>query len=256
MVERVAAGEAALAEPPVDIPPGHLCARCGYPSGRSGSRVCPECGWAATAADLRAELTRREAAARWLGGQRSRHAARWVAVALVYSLGAGVVVRSVGALTGSLVAMLLGVAATWQFGRWGAWRCRRDRREYLGVVWARSLWLLHLPWLVSPLFVLVALFVGLIDLWAGQGGRGAYHWAVVAGFFLWLIGCVAAFIIWWRRRLVAVAAGGYRPGRADAVAFLLGGVVAAGATGLGFVAGLATAVGVARWLGLTEFLWD
>jgi len=179
-----------------------------------------------------------------------------VAVAIVYSLGAGVVTRSINVAAASLLAMLLGVSATWQFGEWSAWRSRRERRRYLGMVWAQCLWVLHLPWLVAPLFVLVALFVGLIDLWAGQWGRGAYHWAVVAGFFLWLIGCVAAFIVWWRRRLVTVAAGGYRPGRADAVAFLLGGVVAAGATGLGFVAGFATAVGVARWLGLSEFLWD
>jgi hypothetical protein len=64
---------------------------------------------------------------------------------------------------------------------------------------------------------------------------------------------LGVFIAWWRARARTIAAGGFRFGRADALAFLLGLGVLAGAAVLGFGAGVTAAIGVAEWLGLDRF---
>ena len=237
------------------VPPDFSCAQCGYPSGRSGSVVCPECGWAATTAELLARETRREIVRRW-ASEPSR-VRRWMTVACCYSLGGAVISKSVLAGVGALAA--LGVAipvSVWIGGRWQA-RLHAERRDYLRVVWHRLLWILHLPWLVAPMFVMVALIVGLIDRWAADPSGEAYSQVVLAGFFCWCIFSVGSYLAWWLERLRAIRIGGYRRlGWADAWAALAGLAVSAGASGLGFGAGLVTAFGISDWLGLSAFLGE
>jgi len=175
---------------------------------------------------------------------------RWVCVVVTYGLGTALVTRDTTAAGAAIVVLAFALALTWRLGLLGACRCRSDRREYLRVAWARSLWILHLPWLVAPLFIVAALFVGLIELWAGDRDGEVYFAVVVAGWVLWLLGCLTAFIAWWRSRARTVGSVGYRLGRADAVAFFLGLAVLIGAAVLGFAAGVLSAVGVSEWLGI------
>jgi hypothetical protein len=181
----------------------------------------------------------------------------WAVSALVYAIGAAVVAKSVLVGLAALLVLCLGVVTSVWIGSLGRGRCDPDRRDYLRVVWQRLLWILHLPWLVAPVFVTVALIVGLIDRWAADPSGEAYSQVVLAGFFCWCIFSVGSFLAWWLERLRAIRIGGYRRlGWADAWAALAGLAVSAGASGLGFGAGLVTAFGISDWLGLSAFLWE
>ncbi|MCC7387555.1 MAG: hypothetical protein IT431_02175 [Phycisphaerales bacterium] len=176
---------------------------------------------------------------------------------LVYAIGAAVVAKSVLVGFAALLALCLGVVTSVWIGSLGRGRCDPDRRDYLRVVWQRLLWILHLPWLVAPVFVTVALIVGLVDRWAADPSGEAYSQVVLAGFFCWCILSVGSYLAWWLKRLQWIRIGGYRRlGWADAWAALAGLVVSAGASGLGFGAGVVTAFGISDWLGLSAFLWE
>ena len=236
----------------VAVPEDHCCSRCGYPSGRSGSVVCPECGWEATAQDIdmRAHrlgtITAWELGVRWYGW--------WLAASAVYALGAMVVVQSLQAGIAAVLVVGLAIPLSAALGRIPLRRHDDERRRYLLVVWEQTLWILHLPWLVAPVFLAVALFVGLIDRWANGWRGGVYQTIVKLVFFGWFVGCVVVFVVWWQRRIRALALGGYRRlDWADGWAFLAGVVVIVGAGFMGFVAWMATAIGVADWLGLAGF---
>lgn len=217
--------------------------------------ICPECGWEATAGDIGARAYRLGAVNSWDAGTRGRE--RWIAVCVLYAVGAGIVAKSLLVTVGTVTALGVGVPVSlWLGGLWLS-RGEAERAAYLKFVWERSLWMLHLPWLVAPVFVVVAVFVGLIDRWAGDRGGGAYAAIVRVGFWCWCLGCLAAFLAWWGWRLRALAAGGYRRlGWADGWAFVASVVVVGGASVFGFLGGVAAALGVAEWLGLGEFLGE
>lgn len=241
----------------IDLPVSYRCAKCGYPSGASGSVVCPECGWRATLSEVNAEADRAASVAAWADSGLDAAMWRWAAVIGLYSLGAALVGRSLSAIAFAPVLLLLAVGLS-AHGGWVVSRLQtEDLRAYTRMIWQRSLWRLHLPWLVAPAFVVCGLLVGMVDLWGGNES-GEVYWAVVmAGFWLWLIGCLVAFVVWWIGyiRLHASAA----PGRAhlglsEAAAFVLGVVVVLGASALGFAAGVLAATGVYSWLGF-EMIW-
>lgn len=235
------------------LPGWYRCAVCGYASGESGSVVCPECGFRAKRFDVDVAETRRERVEAWRRGGADRAVGRWAAVIAVYTLGASVVGRSVWALVLTPLALIVAVGLSWHLGRVVAACKREDLRASALVTWQRGLWRLHLPWLVSPLFVGAALLVGFVDVWAGGDVGGMYWGVVVMGLGLWLIGCLISFVVWWTRYLGM--GGGLEPGPghlglSDAAAFVLGVLVCAGACAIGFGAGVLSAEGVAAWLSL------
>lgn len=244
--------------PPPDTPPGvpedHLCTHCGYPSGRSGSRICPECGWEATPAEIAAFARRDAEVEGWTRQGAPRTKTRWLIVVALYSLGAGVIGREAGPAAYALLGLSMVVGLSWWMGGWCVLRSRPDRGAYLRMVWQRKLWILHLPWLVAPLFVAAAVAVGLVDLWAGDERGAAYQTVVTSGFFLWLLASLGCFFAWWGVRLRAVNAGGYRAGTADALAFFAGLAITAGTVMLGFLAGVLSALSVAQWLHIGVFV--
>ncbi len=193
---------------------------------------------------------------------------RWVLVIVAYSIGAAVVARSWTILLAAPTVLTLAVWMSWNAG-WVVARLKReDLRVHTRVVWQQSLWRLHLPWLVAPLFVVVAGLAGLVDMWAG-GDSGAYWMTVPFGLLLWVIGSLVAFAVWWALYLGwgaqdvtgVTGVGGPRGelplGRSEAVAFVLGVGVVLGAGGLGLGAGVVAADGVAEWLGIENlFMFD
>lgn len=214
--------------------------------------VCPECGWEATAQDIEMRAHRLGTITAWELGV--RWYSWWLAASAMYALGAIVVVQSLQAGIAAVLAVGLAVPLSAVLGRIPLRRHDDERRRYLLVVWEQTLWILHLPWLVAPVFLAVALFVGLIDRWAGDTQALAYQIVVTVGFLAWLVGCLVVFLVWWQRRIRALASGGYRRlDWADGWAFLAGAVVIVGAGLMGFVAGMATAFGVADWLRLAAF---
>ena len=231
------------------LPEDHCCANCGYPSGKSGSVVCPECGWEATTREMNIRASRLATIEAWERG--SRWYGWWLKACVVYAFGALVVSRSLMAGIGAVFAVGVAVPISAALGHF-SFRVRdEERQRYLVVVWEQTLWILHLPWLVAPVFVTVALFVGLIDRWAGDTEARAYQVVVTVGFFAWLVGCLVAFLVWWRRRLRALALDGYRRlGWADGWAFVAGVAVTLGTGFIGFGAGVTAAFGVAEWVGL------
>lgn len=228
----------------MEIPEDHLCARCGYPSGRSGTRVCSECGWRATSEEVHARAARLDIVRRW--ESESPWVEWWIVVGVVYSLGAALVTKSLLAGVGAALAFAVGIPASVLLG--GLWlgRCDADRGAYLRVIWRRSLWILHLPCLVAPLFVGAALLAGLIDLWAADPAHQIYTTVVFGGWVTWCVGCLVAVIAWWIRRLRALETGGYTSlDWADAWAAVAGLLVATGAGLLGLLAAMGAAFGVA-----------
>ena len=240
------------AEDPALLPEDYLCANCDYPSGRSGSVVCPECGWKATSGELATRRHRLETIRAWQEHSRRRTQARWGLLLVAYALGLGIVSRDAEAMIIAGLAAGVWMPLSWVVGDLLSLGLgRSERGGYLRVLWERSLWVLHLPWLVFPLFVTVALFVGLIDRWAG-GGDGAYMVTVVFGFAAWCLGSLIAGIVWWGQRLRGLHEGGYARLRArDGLAFIAGLVVIGGAIAMGFMAGTLTALGIADWVGLS-----
>jgi|GEM_PF-1780374 len=241
----------------VVVPSEYRCARCGYPSGASASVVCPECGWRATLSEVNAEAERAASVAAWVDSGMDAAIWRWAAVIAVYSLGAAAVGRSLAAVALVPLLLLFAVGLSANAG-WVVSRLQtEDLRAYTRMIWQRSLWRLHLPWLVAPVFVVLGLLVGMIDVWGGDESGGVYWAVVTAGFWLWLIGCLVAFVVWWTRyiRLRAAAAPGRSHlGPSEAAAFVLGVMVVLGASGLGFAAGVLAATGVYSWLGF-EKIW-
>lgn len=239
------------------LPADYRCANCGYPTGASGSVVCPECGWRATLSEVNAGAERAESVAAWVRSGVNQAIFWWAAVIAVYSLGAAVVGKSLAAIAFVPVLLLLAVGLSAN-GGWVVSRLQsEDLRAYTRMIWQRSLWRLHLPWLVAPVFVVIALLVGMVDLWGGTASGDVYWAVVMAGFWLWLIGCLVAFVVWWIRyiRLHASAAPGRSHlGLSEASAFVLGVLVVLGASGLGFAAGVLAATGVYSWLGF-EMIW-
>ncbi|MFG0243826.1 MAG: zinc ribbon domain-containing protein [Phycisphaerales bacterium JB054] len=237
----------------LEVPSDFRCAECGYPSGASGSVVCPECGRAATRLEVDAGARRLAYIEAWERSGVALAVRRWAVVIAVYSVGAAVVGQKPWALAVAPVvlaaALSLSVNAGWVVARL---QCE-ELRAFTRVMWQRMLWRLHLPWLVAPAFVAIAVLVGLIDLWGGAESGGVYWLVVTAGLALWLIGCLVVFVGWWMGyvRLRSSGAPGYTHlGRSEAAAFVLGLVVVAGASGIGFLAGTVAAEGVADWLGI------
>lgn len=168
-------------------------------------------------------------------------------MAVVYALGGALVCRSVPAGIAAGAAFAVGIPASAWLGSLWLGRCAGDRGDYLGAVWQRLLWLLHLPWLVAPFFAGVGLVVGLMDRWAADASGRAYMQVVASGFFLWLFGSVGAFVAWWIRRLRALRAGGYhRLWSAGRWTASTGRAVPEHAGLLGLIAGVGAAVGFAR----------
>ncbi|MFG0260349.1 MAG: zinc ribbon domain-containing protein, partial [Phycisphaerales bacterium JB041] len=237
----------------VTLPADFRCAGCGYPSGASGSVVCPECGRAATRREVDAGERRLAYIEEWERWGIARAIWRWLVVVVVYAVGAAVVGQKPWALVVVPVALAaalgLSVNAGWVVARLQV----EELRAYTRVAWQRTLWRLHLPWLVAPVFVAVAVLVALIDLWGGTEADGVYWLAVMAGLGMWMIGCLVVFVGWWTEyvRLHASGAPGQTHlGASEAAAFALGLVVLAGASGIGFLAGTVAAEGVADWLGI------
>ncbi len=238
------------------VPKDFVCARCGYPSGASGSVICPECGHAATAGEVAAREKRREVVRRWEAGLGFRSHQLWVGAALVSVVGVGVVSESIWVSLGAAFLLCVVLPPSVWFGSLELSSRDEERHAFASCIWQQQVWILHLPWLVWPALVVVALCVGLIEKWGGGDGGVVYTEVVRLALWPWALGCVMAFGVWWKERLRALAAGGYwRLRLDDAWAFGAGLVVVLVASFLGFLGGVAVALGVAEWLGLHEFLW-
>lgn len=245
--------DAPQSEAAMVLPADFRCAKCGYPSGASGSVVCPECGRTATRREVDAGERRLAYIEEWERSGVALAVRRWAVVITVYSVGAAVVGQKPWALVVAPVvlaaALSLSVNAGWVVARLQV----EELRAYTRVLWQRTLWRLHLPWLVAPAFVVIAVLVGLIDLWGGAEADGVYWLVVMAGLGMWMIGCLVVFVGWWTgyvRLRASGAPGQTHLGASEAAAFVLGLVVLAGASGIGFLAGTVAAEGVADWLGI------
>lgn len=109
--------DAPQSEAAMVLPADFRCAKCGYPSGASGSVVCPECGRTATRREVDAGERRLAYIEEWERSGVALAVRRWAVVITVYSVGAAVVGQKPWALVVAPVvlaaALSLSVNAGW-----------------------------------------------------------------------------------------------------------------------------------------------
>jgi hypothetical protein len=239
----------------VVVPADHLCAKCGYPSGVSGSVVCPECGWEVSGADLAAADRRREAFAPWRLYGRGRWMVGWVAIVVAYWIGLSTLTAYIGiGLVWGIAAACL-VPVSWIMGRLvSRGRPVREHRQFARMTWERQLWILHLPWLALP-----GLAAGCFGLAAAASlartSGGPYLVATLVFGVVWCVGCFVCLGTWWARRSRAHRSAGLLPVRwPDRWAFVGGLLVWLAAGMLGFSGGAAAAMMIGIFTGALP--WD
>ncbi len=239
----------------VVVPEDYLCPRCGYPSGRSGSVVCPECGWEVSGPDLAAACRLREALAPWRLRGRGRWTVGWVAIVVAYWVGLSALTAQFGiGLVWGIAAACL-VPVSWIMGRLvSRGRPVREHRQFAQMTWERQLWILHLPWLVLP-----GLAVGCVGLAAAASlartSEGLYLVATLVVGVAWCVGCFVCLGTWWARRSRAHRSAGLLPVRwPDRWAFVGGLIVWFAAGLLGLWGGAAAAMMIGFLTG--ALYWD
>jgi hypothetical protein len=174
------------------------CMGCRYDLSGKGVEICPECGRPSGDADR--DRWRQRGV--WLAAfDAPRFVLIWILILAVYGAGgavfmlasgsASVVPALVGPVAGITVSVTAGVAIGLALG---ATSGEHDRRA-AALAWLRTVWLLHLPWLVIPLCAGIALAVAAREL-----TRGGDAWIVEqvagAGLLALLFGSVAAGVVW------------------------------------------------------------
>ena len=153
----------------VDASPSVPCLGCGYELAGLGPGVCPECGlrlgpYEVAIAGLRASLM-----TRWRRGRWAR-IGRAGGVILVYAVAMAGLANDWGAGWAVLAALGVLVAGS-PMAAWVILRlARRADRRAAFVVWVRTSWLLHAPWLVLGPIGVVTLVLALLDRWVTRAG--------------------------------------------------------------------------------------
>lgn len=251
--------------PGLDIPTGLCCPRCRYPCGESGSAICPECGWAATRAYLDWLGERRRQLDAWggfTGGRWRRAGVRravlgWLATIGLASGLATAVAPSLEVFIFTLLGLLAFVGCGWVLA-WPVGRLERSaQRPYARMDWSRALWRLHLPWLWSPAYLVIALGLGLVERAAGDVGGWLYWTCAPVVLTLWVMGVMWAWKDWRSRtsHSPGVVASG-PPARAfGPVGRVLGACNMLVATALGLAVWAIVLFRVAGWLGVGPGPW-
>ncbi len=241
----------------VVLPWWYRCARCGYPSGASGSVVCPECGCAVTRETLDADQRRLDEVdswggvrgGRWLGSGMQKAVRRWIAAIAFITVGMTAMTRSIGVFGIVPLVLLAAVGMSWSFG-WVVARLKpKEARAYTQMMWGRQLWRLHLPWLCAPVYMVAAFILGPVDMLFDLGGW--LYWAVPP--LAWALWCLDVFRTWWKRyfvRGVGAIPGRCRCGLSEVAAVVLGGGTMLTSCAMGLVVGLFVMAHVAMWLGV------
>lgn len=132
---------------PQTLPNGVLCPKCGYDMGGLAVGVCPECG-------LSSEQVRRarEAARKHYDSITRRRSSALIILCAMIGVAAVVLAMDpaafvwVGGCLLALVFLCMGVGKLVS-------RAFGGDRGLVWFAWERRSWMLHLPWLASPLFV-------------------------------------------------------------------------------------------------------
>jgi hypothetical protein len=246
----------------VVVPEDHRCPQCGYPSGRSGSAVCPECGWTLTNGELEAERRRRAEVrewggvtdGRWVRSGMRREIHRWLGAIALLAVGTTVWEPGLGTCTFALLIPGVLVTVAWSLG-WVIGRLKpQGARDYTRMVWRRTLWRLHMPWLFAPLYLAAAILLGLVDV--AVAGGGWLYWCLPP--VAWVLWCAIVFASWrrlYRRTVVMCGPAPARAGASDALASVIGAGVMLVSCGLGLMVGFLIMGRVSVWLGVGLGPW-
>jgi len=234
-------------------PPRHVegmrCLKCGYDLSSLAYGPCPECG--RTMGGEEAAVFKRGSdlltdAREWLLGA----AVALVGVVIVYACGALMLTERPRAALDAAAAVLGVVVGSALLGVVASVTLPELDRKLFILAWLRLLWRLHVPWLVVPVTMLIALLAMGLDVWLGGEGRVAGPMVVMVWLMVWFIGLILAIVIWshaWGCVMSRVM-----PMMNDwhsvlPIVFVL---VSVGASAvLGLVGGLMVLSGVLRWFG-------
>jgi hypothetical protein len=163
------------------------CLACGYGVGVDGASVCPECGYPID--ERHAEVAgRRAALLAGFGDEVLRHAAAWLGVLVIYSIGAAVVGSfHVNAMVGG-AAMPALLAVSVVAGLLISLPAAGHERRIVMLAWFRALWWMHGPWLMIGPATLIIFAVASIERLAGTDGQTTGAMPMV-GLEIWVIAC-------------------------------------------------------------------
>jgi hypothetical protein len=181
--------------PPDSIPEGYRCIACGYDAGGLPGYVCSECAEPVTGEAIVAWRARRRWQEQWgrLLGQR---VAAGALICVIYSAGAGAVVRNLEAAWIALLGLGMVVGASLLAGLLCAATAPHGCRQVASAIWLKRLWALHLPWLVvGPGAVVVAVAVS-AERTMGVDAGTLVTAVWLPGFMCWLVLIVMSPVIW------------------------------------------------------------
>lgn len=228
------------------------CLNCTYDVTGLMHRPCPECG---LYVDDRTERVMLDRAACMAGAGRLWRNAAIGAVAAIGVCSTGVLILAGGPGAMLAAGFVLAALSAGSVAAGGLGAMLTQDRHLFATVWLRSLWWLHLPWLVIPACTVLVTLIGLFAkvLGGDAAATAAVLIASMFGLVCWIALVLLSFGNWASRWGADIRRFDLKPGRAVALATVLGIAVLVGAAGVGFVGGVVGGVGAAELFGPVMF---